>query len=130
MTTKALTGYAHVNIVADDLDAARHFYGTQLGLEEIPRPDFGIAGAWYRLGAAQFHIAVVAEMPDLKGTAPHFALFIPTDQFETTIASLKADGVMFSSDIRRREDFGVPVLTAFCRDPAGNLIELTDVEPF
>jgi glyoxylase I family protein len=127
---KALAGYAHVNIVADDLDAARHFYGDLLGLSELPRPDFGIAGAWYKLGVAQFHIAIVKEMPDLKGTAPHFALYIPTEQFESTVGALKADGVAFSMDIRSREDFGVPVKTAFCKDPAGNLIELTDVAPF
>jgi glyoxylase I family protein len=129
-STKAIAAYSHVNIVADDLDAARDFYGTKLGLPEIPRPDFGIPGAWYRLGPSQFHIIVVKEMPDLKGTAPHFAIYIPTDEFESTIAALKADGVAFTSDLRVREDFGVPVKTAFCKDPAGNLIEFTDVALF
>jgi len=28
-----------------------------------------------------------------------------------------------------REDFGVPVRAAFCKDPSGNVIELTDVPP-
>ncbi len=128
--TKALAAYAHVNIVADDLDAARDFYGTKLGLTELPRPDFGIPGAWYRLGPSQFHIIVVPEMPDLKGAAPHFAIYVPTDEFDSTIDALKAAGVAFSSDVRIRDDFGVTVKTAFCKDPAGNLIELTDVALF
>lgn len=126
----ALVAYSHVNIVADDLDAARDFYGTKLGLTEIPRPDFGIPGAWFRLGPSQFHIIVVPEMPDLKGSAPHFAVYIPTEGFEAAIESLKAAGITFTSDVRSREDFGVPVKTAFCKDPAGNLIEFTDVALF
>jgi glyoxylase I family protein len=127
---KALAAYSHVNIVADDLDAARDFYGTKLGLAEIPRPDFGIPGAWFRLGPSQFHIISVKDMPDLKGTAPHFAIYIPTERFESTIDALKADGVAFTSDVRTRDDFGVTVKTAFCKDPAGNLIEFTDVALF
>ena len=127
---KTLAAYSHMNIVADDLAAAREFYGTKLGLTEIPRPDFGVPGAWFRLGPSQFHIIEVKEMPDLKGTAPHFAIQIPTDQFEPTIGALKDAGIDFFSDIRTREDFGVPVKTAFCKDPAGNLIELTDVALF
>jgi len=127
---KTLAAYSHVNIVADDLDAARDFYGTKLGLTELPRPDFGIPGAWFRLGPSQFHIIVVNEMPDLKGAAPHFAIYIPTEEFEPTIGALKDAGVTFTSDIRSREDFGVPVKTAFCKDPAGNLIEFTDVALF
>lgn len=126
----ALAAYSHVNIVADDLDAARDFYGAKLGLTEIPRPNFGIPGAWFRLGPSQFHIIVVPEMPDLKGAAPHFAVYVPSERFEATIESLKAQGVAFTSDVRTREDFGVPVKTAFCKDPAGNLIEFTDVALF
>lgn len=129
-SAKALAAYSHVNIVADDLDAARDFYGTKLGLTEIPRPDFGIPGAWFRLGPSQFHIIVVKEMPDLKGSAPHFAIHVPTDEFESTIGALKSSGVAFTSDIRSREDFGVAIKTAFCKDPAGNLIEFTDAALF
>lgn len=128
--TKALAAYSHVNIVADDIDAARDFYGTKLGLTELPRPDFGIPGAWFRLGPSQFHIIEVKEMPDLKGTAPHFAIYIPTGEFASTIGALKSSGVAFTSDIRSRDDFGVTVTTAFCKDPAGNLIEFTDVALF
>ena len=126
----ALAAYSHVNIVADDLDAARDFYGTKLGLTEIPRPDFGIPGAWFRLGPSQFHIILVPEMPDLKGAAPHFAVYVPTADFERTIGELKDKGIAFTSDVRVREDFGVPVKTAFCKDPSGNLIEFTDVALF
>jgi glyoxylase I family protein len=131
MTAETIAGYAHVNIVVTDLDAAKDFYGGKLGLELLPRPDFGrFGGAWFRLGAAQLHLSVVEQMPDWGSGAPHFALYVPTDDFLATVDKLQAAGVEFTAPPRTREDFGVPVQAAFCRDPDGNLIELTDVAPF
>jgi len=131
MTAQTIAGYAHVNIGVTDLDAANEFYGGTLGLELLPRPDFGtFGGSWFRLGAAQLHLSVVERMPDWNSGAPHFALYVPTDDFLTTVDKLQAAGVEFTSPPRTREDFGVPVQAAFCRDPDGNLIELTDVAPF
>jgi glyoxylase I family protein len=124
-------GYAHVNIVVTDIEAARDFYEGKLGLERLPRPDFGgFAGEWYRLGAAQLHLSVAERMPEWNGTAPHMALHLAADTFVEAVGRLEAAGVELTSGVRSREDFGVTVQTAFCRDPAGNLIELTDVAPF
>jgi catechol 2,3-dioxygenase-like lactoylglutathione lyase family enzyme len=58
------------------------------------------------------------------------ALYIAPDVFVETVRGLQAAGVELTSDVRVREDFGITVQTAFCRDPDGNLIELTDVAPF
>lgn len=129
-TTDAVTGYSHVNILVTDLDAAHDFYINKLGLSVLPRPDFGgFAGAWYQIGSLQLHLSVVEEMPDLKGGFPHIAFHIPADRFDTTIDALKSKGVPFAMDTMAREDFGVPVRAAFCRDPDGNVVELTDVGP-
>jgi catechol 2,3-dioxygenase-like lactoylglutathione lyase family enzyme len=126
----AIAGYAHVNVCVTDIEAARAFYEDQLGLEQLRRPDFGgFGGYWFKLGPSQLHLSVVDRMPDLGKAAPHMALYIEADQFETTVEKLRAAGVDFTMDIRRREDFGVPVQTAFCKDPSGNLIEFTDVAP-
>jgi catechol 2,3-dioxygenase-like lactoylglutathione lyase family enzyme len=126
-----ISGYAHVNICVTDAEAARAFYEDKLGLAVLPRPDFGgFGGYWFRLGPSQLHLSVVDRMPEWNGAAPHMALFVPSDVFEATVDRLKGAGVEFSSDVRVREDFGVPVKTAFCRDPSGNLIELTDVALF
>jgi glyoxylase I family protein len=127
----SIHGYSHVNILVTDLDAAREFYIDKLGFEVLPRPDFGgFAGAWYRVGDLQLHLSVVEEMPDLKGAFPHIAMYIPTNRFDQTIDALKSGGVPFTGDTMLREDFGVPVRAAFCRDPDGNVVELTDVGPF
>ena len=125
-----LTGYTHVNILVDDLDAAYRFYIDTLGFEVLPRPDFGgFQGAWYRVGNLQLHLSVVEEMPDLKGGFPHLAFHVPSEVFDETVAKLTSAGVQFLGDAMQREDFGVPVRAIFCKDPAGNPIELTDVPP-
>ena len=126
-----ISGYTHINILVDDLAAAESFYIDTLGFEILPRPDFGgFKGAWYRVGQMQLHLSVVEEMPDLKGGFPHLAFHIPADSFESTIDALKSAGVEFLGDAMGREDFGVPVRAIFCKDPAGNPIELTDVPAF
>lgn len=130
MTGIDFTGYTHVNLCVDDLAAADAFYGEGLGLEQIPRPDFGAPGTWYRLGNAQLHLIEVGEMPDWRNAAPHLAIHVPSDSFDETVQTIKDAGVELTADIREREDFGVPVKTAFLKDPAGNLIELTDVPTY
>jgi len=128
--TDSIVDYSHVNILVTDLDAAHEFYIEKLGFEVLPRPDFGgFQGAWYRIGNLQLHLSVVQEMPDLKGGFPHIAFYIPTDRFEKTVTELKAGGIPFLMEPPVREDFGVPVRAAFCADPDGNVIELTDVGP-
>ena len=103
----------------------------KLGLEVLPRPDFGgFGGYWFRLGNSQLHLSHVKKMPDWNEAFPHLAIFIPSDEFESTVESLKSRGVDFFMDIRQREDFGVGVKTAFVKDPSGNVIEMTDVPPF
>lgn len=126
-----ISGYTHINILVDDLDAAHAFYIDTLGFEVLPRPAFdGFPGAWYRVGQMQLHLSVVEEMPDLKGGFPHLAFHVASADFESTIDALKSAGVEFLGDTMQREDFGVPVRAIFCKDPAGNPIELTDVPPF
>ncbi|MBW2499450.1 MAG: VOC family protein [Deltaproteobacteria bacterium] len=125
-----ITGYTHTNILVTDLDAAHDFYIEKLGFSVLPRPDFGgFGGAWYRIGNLQLHLSVVDEMPDLKGGFPHLAFHIPAERYDETIDALKSSGVEFLGDTMAREDFGVPVRAAFCKDPSGNVIELTDVPP-
>jgi catechol 2,3-dioxygenase-like lactoylglutathione lyase family enzyme len=125
-----IRGYSHANIVVTDIDAAHDFYIEKLGFEVLPRPDFGgFEGAWYRVGDLQLHLSVVKEMPDLKGGFPHLAVYVPRESFDATVEALKARGVPFVMDTMQREDFGVPVKAAFCTDPDGNVVELTDVGP-
>lgn len=129
MTEVAIEGFSHVAIDVDDLEAAVHFYCDQLGFSQIERPDLGFPGAWLGVGELQLHLSEVAAMPERKAGFPHFALYVPTEVFETTMEALRSSGVRFLGAPSSRVDFGTTVLAAFVSDPAGNTIELTDVGP-
>jgi catechol 2,3-dioxygenase-like lactoylglutathione lyase family enzyme len=128
--TVTVAGYSHVAIMVDDLDAALTFYRDTLGFSVLPRPDFGpgTEGAWLQLGNSQVHLGVVPEMGPRVGF-PHLAFHIPADAWDETMTELQARGVSFFMGPGEREDFGVRVRAAFIQDPAGNAIELTDVDP-
>jgi len=134
VTTKApavtVAGYSHVAVMVDDLDAAMAFYCDTLGFEKLPRPDFGpgTEGAWLQLGTAQVHLGTVAEMGPRAGF-PHIALHVPAGAWDATMEELATRGVPFVMGPNTREDFGRQVRAAFIQDPAGNFIELTDVDP-
>src|SRR5262245_3195144 len=125
----AVSGYSHVAISVTNLDAARDFYCDVLGFEVLPRPDFGFPGLWLRVGSLQLHLGVTDEPVSPGPWLPHFALFVPTDEFDTTIEAVRAAGVKMLGEPSARVDFGTPVRAAFVTDPSGNVIELTDVGP-
>jgi catechol 2,3-dioxygenase-like lactoylglutathione lyase family enzyme len=127
--TTTVSGYSHVTVVVDDLDVAIAFYRDTLGFQPLPRPDTLGPGAWLQAGTAQLHIVVVDEMGPPSRGLPHLALLVPADRWDDTIAALEARGADFVRPPRSREDFGRLVRAAFIRDPAGNVIELTDVGP-
>ena len=125
-----IAGYSHVAVMVDDLDAAIGFYRDLLGFSVLPRPDFGpgAEGAWLQLGTAQVHLGVVEEVGPRAGF-PHMAMHVPAGAWDDTMRELEARGVPFLFPPSARVDFGVPVRAAFIQDPAGNVIELTDVDP-
>jgi catechol 2,3-dioxygenase-like lactoylglutathione lyase family enzyme len=124
-----VSGYSHVAISVTDLDAARDFYCDVLGFEELPRPDFGFPGLWLRVGSLQLHLGVAEEPPSPGPGFPHFALYVPSEQFDATIDAVRAAGVKMLGEPSTRVDFGTTVHAAFITDPSGNVIELTDVGP-
>jgi catechol 2,3-dioxygenase-like lactoylglutathione lyase family enzyme len=124
-----VSGYSHVAVSVTDLDAARDFYCDVLGFEVLPRPDFGFPGLWLRVGQLQLHLGVVDEVPSPGPGFPHFALYVPTEDFDATIDAVRAAGTKMVGEPSTRVDFGTTVHAAFVTDPSGNVIELTDVGP-
>ena len=124
-----VAGYSHVAIAVDDLEAARAFYCGIFGFTELPRPDFGFPGMWLGVGDLQLHFVETDVLPTPGRGFPHFALHVPTETFEDTVEALRGAGVALLGEPSSRVDFGRTVLAAFVRDPAGNVIELTDVGP-
>ena len=107
-------GIHHVNLMFDDIDAAREFYAGVMGFDEIERPDFGFPGLWFQMGAQQLHMQP-GKAPD---SFQHFALEV--DDMDAALAHLKARGIEPSWGPLKRPDYA----RAEIRDPDGNPIEL------
>src|SRR5258708_1184834 len=59
-----VTQLHHINVtVPPELEAAtKEFYGSVLGLPQVPKPAAARqSGAWYQIGAAQLHLSVEKE---------------------------------------------------------------------
>ena len=114
----------HVSFAVDDLERSKRFYEVVLELEPLPRPDFGIAGAWYRAGNVQLHLIARPEgglpspaAPAFSPIANHTAFGI--DDYPETLSLLRERGVEV---LETRPGVGPQM---FIRDPDGNMIELT-----
>jgi len=117
-------GVDHVSFPVRDLARALAFYRDLLGLETIPRPDFGVDGAWLGAGNAQIHLIVTPDgmevdrpPPSLNPAASHLAFAV--DDYEATLARLREHGLEVLSTSPQMGQMWV-------RDPDGHVIELID----
>ena len=57
---KAAIHHVNVTVPKSLEEAAKHFYGVVMGLEEVPKPaeSKGRGGAWYQLGLLQLHLSI------------------------------------------------------------------------
>ena len=121
----AFTTFSHVSLCVTNLEKARAFYGGVLGWQELPRPNFGFPGAWYRVtDDVQCHLIVApaTSPPAERGerfavTDPHFALW--TDDADETARELARQGISF--DELPASPTGLRQL--FIKDPDANMIE-------
>ena len=112
----------HVNVVVPKSleNAARDFYGSILGLQEIPKPVElqGRGGAWYQLGDMQLHLSAKADAT-LDQTRKGHVCYTVAD-VALAQERLRAAGIEIIPD-----DQPMPGKPRFyVRDPGGNLIEL------
>lgn len=112
-------GIHHVALNVPDVDEGIAFYTSVLGGHlRHDRPDFGIAGAWIDFGTQQLHLI---EAPVPRNLGQHFAVRV--GDIDAAVEELRARGI----------DVADPVSVAtsrqtFLSDPAGNAIELHQVE--
>jgi catechol 2,3-dioxygenase-like lactoylglutathione lyase family enzyme len=116
-----LAGVHHVSINVDDVEATGRFYTEVLGLEKLPRPDFGFPGMWLRCQGQEIHLIhdkdhkAGAPRP---GIGPHFAFRV--EDLDAVVEELRRKQVEVS------QVFEIPggARQCFIHDPAGNMIEL------
>lgn len=112
----------HAGFLVTDIERAADFYERVLGLETLPRPDFGFPGRWYDLkNGNQLHLMSLEKMPDHSTHRPtfdrHIALEVP--DLNKTAEQLAEMGVEFGTGSGRGGAAQI-----FLRDPDGNMIEL------
>ena len=112
------SGVHHVSLNVNDVEACLRFYVDLLGLEELPRPDFGFPGAWLSAGPQQIHLIHSDDHSAPPGQ--HFAFRV--EDLDAACEELQTSGVEVS------KPFEIPQVgrQAFLQDPAGNLIELNE----
>jgi extradiol dioxygenase family protein len=113
----------------DDLDAARHFYGTVLGLEQGRSSETWID---WNLRGHQFVTHVAPERAQrihnpVDGhdvPVPHFGLILTVEEFQKFAERLTAAGTEFVIEpyVRFQGQTGEQ-WTMFFLDPAGNALE-------
>jgi catechol 2,3-dioxygenase-like lactoylglutathione lyase family enzyme len=119
--TKAFSGFA-----VDDLDAAREFYGSVLGLE-VTTNEMGIL----TLHLAGDRPTLVYPKPDFE-PATYTILNFPVEDIDAAVDALSERGVAFElydgfgQDERgiSRNAGGPPI--AWFRDPAGNILSVLE----
>jgi len=117
--TLGISAIDHVQVtVPKALEAeSLAFYRRVLALDEIPKPEDLRArgGAWFSVGAVQFHIGVDQE-PSPR--SKRHVCFLVSDLARAK-AAVMACGVMIEE-----EGFAEGLERFFVRDPAGNRIEI------
>ena len=115
-----VTQLHHVNVtVPPELETAtKEFYGSVLGLEQVPKPAAARqSGAWYQIGATQLHLSIEGEAREPLSS--RHICFSVSDLTEAE-NRLRAAGVEIIPDRRP-----IPGPQRFyVRDPGGNQLEI------
>jgi catechol 2,3-dioxygenase-like lactoylglutathione lyase family enzyme len=111
----------HVNVTVErSLEAAaKDFYGSVMGLQEVPKPaeSKGRGGAWYQLGAVQLHLSVT-DAPGEPGASRHVCYLVR--DLTQAEQRFREAGVAITLDA-----LPVPGWPRFyVHDPGGNRIEI------
>ena len=120
-----LTQIHHIQIFVppETEQAAKHFYGEVLGLEEIPKwaPWRKNGGAWYRHGPNQLHLSLERHPEDNPGSQRHVCYMVA--DLAHAEAVMRAAGVAIVADDRPFDQW----TRFYVRDPGGNYIEIAQM---
>lgn len=105
--------------------AAKHFYGAILGLEEIPKPSGprsprSQSGAWYRCGSVELHLSVEDISTDNHASRRHVCFMVADVADAETV--MREAGIEIIADDNPIEGWR----RFYVRDPGGNRVEIAE----
>jgi catechol 2,3-dioxygenase-like lactoylglutathione lyase family enzyme len=113
----------HTAIHVADLERSVAFYRDVLQLEQMGRPDFNFAGAWFKIGPDQeLHLICKEEGDYTVPLERHTAYRIP----DMAAAKAHLDSLGLEYDGPRNRPDGP--LQLFLNDPDGHVVELTQLD--
>jgi catechol 2,3-dioxygenase-like lactoylglutathione lyase family enzyme len=116
-----IINFHHVNVTVPRAleQAAKDFYGTRLGLEEVPKPEASRArgGAWYQLGSVQLHLSLEDGLDERPSTRHVCFVVENLDRARQHLASAGVEILPDPRPVSGTQRF-------YVRDPGGNLIEI------
>lgn len=114
-----MNGIHHVSLNVSDTARALGFYRDLLGLVEVDRPDFPVAGAWLELAdGLQVHL-IESAVPADHGQ--HFALAV--SDLDGALDEVRAVGFVVHGPFPVGD---TGIRQAFVIDTDGNRVELTE----
>lgn len=120
-----IIGVNHVNVTVPAAleQAAKDFYGTLLGLRQIPKPEGSRqnVGAWYDLGGTQLHLSIE---DDVHNEASDRHVCYQVADAASAVQQVRNAGIEIVPDSRPIKG----VARFFLRDPGGNMIEITEAQ--
>jgi catechol 2,3-dioxygenase-like lactoylglutathione lyase family enzyme len=122
-----IVGVAHIGLETNDMDAARQFYGKQLGYQEpfsLDKPTGGLMLTYFKVNDHQY----IEVFPDLKSETQDRLSHIA---FETTDIRRLRDylanrGVKVPNDVPEGRDGN---LSMMLKDPDGHNVEFVEYRP-
>ncbi len=122
----------HSAIVVENFEKSFEFYERVLGFERLPRPPFGIDGAWYKCGANQVHVIENNngnhELDYPNGNNPterHMALAV--ENLAEVQAALDEMGMVYDKVDMTVGDTTIHAI--YVKDPDGNTFEVRESYP-
>ena len=114
--------FHHVNVTVPKSleEAAKHFYGVVMGLQEVPKPESsrGRGGAWYQLGQMQLHLSIEEPLGENCVSKRHVCYTV--GNLAEAEKQFRYAGVEIFPD-----DLPTPGWSRFyVRDPGGNRLEI------
>ena len=121
---------SHCGLVVRDLEKSRWFYGTVLGMTEVPRPKtFRFRGAWFRGGDSELHLILAEDTvapPGFEdagaaaktGLATHIAFEVL--DLEPVLETLRKHNIEIKGGPMPRGD---GVVQVYLLDPDGYMLE-------